>query len=113
MNRSLFYLLFVAFFVVLFVVMTGTALAGKDHEVFQDDIKFSVPLKVIKPGDTLTFTNKDKVVHNIVSLTSEFQFDLGKVRPGESKSLQFNAEGVVDIECTIHPGMRLTLFIFD
>lgn len=99
--------------ILLIVLTTGTAWAGKEHEITQNDVQFSVPIKVIKPGDKLTFTNKDKVFHNIVSLTTDFQFDLGKISPGESKSLVFYDAGVVDIQCTIHPGMKLTLFIFE
>ena len=100
-------------FIVLLLLISNVANAGKEHEISQNDIKFSVPIKVIKPGDTLKFTNKDKVAHNIISLTNDFQFDLGAVKPGDSKSVRFNSVGVVDIECTIHSGMKMTLFVFE
>lgn len=97
----------------LFVLFANTAMAEKSHEIMLEKIKFSVPLKVVKPSDQLTFTNGDKIVHNIISMTNDFQFDLGVVKPGESKSVKFNETGVVDIQCTIHPEMKMTLFIFD
>ena len=87
---------------------------SEDHIIYQEDVKFSVPIKVIKPGDNVIFRNQDTVVHNIISLTDGFKFDLGIVRPGKSKSVIFgDEEGVVDIQCTVHPGMKMTLFLFD
>ena len=85
---------------------------AEEHVISQKELKFNPPIKVIKPGDTLTFQNTDTVTHNIISQTSDFQFDLGKFKPGMMRSLQFKSKGVVDIECTVHPDMKMTLFIF-
>jgi len=84
----------------------------KGYEVNQKDIKFSIPFKVIKPGDHIIFSNKDNVVHNIISLTEGFVFDLGLIQPGKSKEIRFGEEGVVDVQCAIHPEMKMTVFIF-
>jgi len=84
-----------------------------EHVISQDNLQFSVPLKVIKPGDRVTFVNNDSVVHNIISQTTGMQFDLGAFEPGMQKSVSFSQkDGVVDVECTVHPNMKLTLFIF-
>ena len=45
--------------------------------------------------------------------TKDFEFDLGKVKPGMEKSLRFKSAGVVNIECSVHPSMKLTLFVND
>lgn len=95
----------------LFFMANGYA--ESEHTILTKDLTFSNPLKVIKPGDRLIFENDDTVVHNVVSATVGFQFDLGAFKPGMSKSLVFKETGVVDIECTIHPGMKMTLFIFN
>ena len=94
-----------------FALFMGSV-SAEEHVISQSNLKFSPPIKVIKPGDTLTFKNADTVVHNIVSQTEDFQFDLGKFKPGMVRSLQFKSTGVVDIECTVHPDMKMTLFIF-
>lgn len=94
------------------VFVWSTHSLAEEHVISQDELKFNPPIKVIKPGDTLTFQNSDTVVHNIISQTSDFEFDLGKFKPGMMKSLKFKSTGVVDIECTVHPDMKMTLFIF-
>ena len=96
----------------------GCAIAGhmasaiaEEIVITQKNLQFSPTIKVIKPDDVISFKNEDTVIHNIISLTKDFEFDLGKVKPGMIKNLQFNKEGVVDIECTVHPKMKMTLFI--
>jgi len=80
--------------------------------ISQKDLNFNPPIKVVKPGDKVIFKNDDTVVHNIISLTDEFKFDLGEFKPGTSRSVQFKSKGVVDVECTVHPGMKMTIFVF-
>lgn len=99
-------------FVFCFLFLIANNVFAEEHLISQSELKFNPPIKVIKPGDTLTFKNADTVVHNIISQTSDFQFDLGKFKPGMMRSLQFKSKGVVDIECTVHPDMKMTLFIF-
>jgi plastocyanin len=88
------------------------ASAANEHLITQKDLKFNPILKVVKPGDSVVFKNMDNVVHNIVSLTEEFKFDLGEFKPGMIKSVKFKQKGVVDVECTIHPEMKMTIFVF-
>jgi plastocyanin len=88
------------------------ASAADEHLIKQKNLKFDPIIKVVKPGDSVKFKNNDNVVHNIVSLTDEFQFDLGEFKPGMTKSVQFKQKGVVDVECTIHPEMKMTIFVF-
>lgn len=85
---------------------------AQDHLITQKDLKFSVPIKVVKPGDRIVFSNEDDVIHNITSITDWFKFDLGVLKPGMKKSVEFSDKGVIDVDCTIHPGMRLTVFVF-
>lgn len=84
---------------------------SKEYEISQKNTNFSIPFLVIKPGDSVRFTNKDKVTHNVVSRTAEFEFDLGAFKPGMTKLVKFNHLGVVDVECTIHPYMHMSIFL--
>jgi plastocyanin len=102
----------VVFSSVLLFALPLSAVVAEEFTITQDDLKFDPPIKVVKPGDTVTFRNDDGVVHNIISLTDEFEFDLGEVKPGMAKSVQFNSKGVVDVECTVHPNMKMTIFVF-
>ena len=94
----------------IFLLSLEVAFAEK-IVIVQKDLKFEPIIKVAKPNDIITFKNEDTVTHNLVSFTKEFEFDLGKIEPGMIKSLQFTGDGIVDVECTVHPNMKMTLFI--
>ena len=98
--------------VCLALVGISSAVSAEEHLITQKNLKFDPVIKVVKPGDAVTFRNEDNVVHNIVSLTDEFNFDLGEFKPGMTKSVKFQHNGVVDVECTIHPEMKMTIFVF-
>ena len=94
----------------IFLLSLEVAFAEK-IVIVQKDLKFEPIIKVAKPNDIITFKNEDTVTHNLVSFTKDFEFDLGKIEPGMIKSLQFTGDGIVDVECTVHPNMKMTLFI--
>jgi plastocyanin len=98
--------------IVMLACMLCAPAGAEEFTITQKDLKFNPPIKVIAPGDKVVFKNTDTVVHNIVSLTEDFQFDLGKFKPGMTKTVEFKAKGVVDVECTIHPEMKMTIFVF-
>lgn len=85
---------------------------AEEYLITQNNLQFKPAIKVVKPGDSVKFRNDDNVVHNIISLTDEFRFDLGEFKPGMSKSVSFKQKGVVDVQCTVHPEMKMTIFVF-
>ena len=96
----------------LAVLLIPTIGLAADHLVTQKDLNFHPSIKVVAPGDSIKFQNNDNVVHNIVSLTDEFKFNLGEFKPGMVKSIKFDEKGVVDVQCTVHPNMKMTIFVF-
>lgn len=82
---------------------------------------FSPSVISIRVGDTVTWTNHDREIHNIASGTGitrmEFVtssnvgttdglFQSGPLAPGESWSQTFSKAGVFHYFCTIHPWMN-------
>lgn len=65
----------------------------------------------VKAGDSLKFQNEDSFFHNIFSLSDLKTFDLGSFPKGESKTVTFEKPGEADVECAIHPGMRLKVLV--
>jgi plastocyanin len=94
------------------ITLLSNTCSAEEYVVTEKDISFHPIIKVVKPGDIIKFQNNDNVTHNIVSFTKDFQFDLGKFKPGMTKSVQFKHKGVVDVQCTIHPEMKMTIFVF-
>jgi len=82
------------------------SLAG-EHLVSQKDKSFSTKTLDIKVGDKVAFRNDDGFSHNIFSLTDAMPFDLGTYAGGQLKTVTFNKAGKFEIECAIHPDMRM------
>ena len=97
------------------VLLNGSALAG-DITVGQKDKAFvkngkSVSKIVVKVGDTIHFKNEDPFFHNVFSLSDLKTFDLGSYPAGQSKPVTYDKAGEADVECAIHPQMRLKVVV--
>jgi plastocyanin len=65
----------------------------------------------VRVGDTVTFLNLDPVPHNAFSLSQSNPFDTGMLMNGESKSTTFVNPGVVEVECAVHPAMKMAIAV--
>jgi plastocyanin len=90
----------------LLSLVAGPAAAG-EHVVLQKDKAFNLVELDARVGDTLRFENQDPFFHNIFSLSDAQSFDLGSFGKGESRTIKLEAEGTVEVECAIHPGMKM------
>lgn len=75
--------------------------------VLQKDKAFSVDKLEVKVGETVNFRNEDPFFHNVFSLSDAKFFDLGSFPQGESRPVTFDQPGTVEIECAIHPNMKM------
>ena len=82
---------------------------GADHVVVQTGKAFSVAAVKAKVGDTISFRNEDPFVHNIFSLSDAQSFDLGTFAKGESRQVKLDKPGKIEVECAVHPEMRLVV----
>ena len=90
-----------------------TALAANEHEVSQHDRKFSVSKLTVHKGDTVQFRNMDPFFHNVFSVTPGSEFDLGAYPQGEAKPVTFKKLGTVEVECALHPEMKMVIEVTD
>jgi plastocyanin len=65
----------------------------------------------VPAGSTISFPNEDPISHNLFSLTPGYTFDLGLYRKGAGKSRKFDAPGVVNVYCNIHPNMSAVVHV--
>ncbi len=96
--------------VVLGVIFSSMAMA-ETHVVTQKNQEFSHDKITVKAGDVVKFTNEDSTFHNIYSLSDTEIFDLGSFENGESREHTFNNKGEVEVECAIHPNMKMTVVV--
>ena len=94
----------------LAAMLAASSLAlAAEHTVAQKDKAFTTKSLNIKVGDTVAFRNDDTFSHNIFSLTDAMPFDLGTYGGGQSKTVTFSKPGKFEIECAIHPDMRMVI----
>ena len=100
----------------LTLLALATALAGwsaaglaQEKVVSQKNKKFSADRLRVKVGQTVTFRNDDPFFHNIFSLSNTQSFDLGSYPQGQSRKVTMKKEGQVDVECAIHPEMKMVI----
>ena len=65
----------------------------------------------IPVGSTIEFPNDDPISHNLFSLSTGNAFDLGLYRRGAGKSHKFDAPGVVNVYCNVHPNMSAVIHV--
>ena len=99
-----------AVFQLLTIFAASTTLThAAETEVLQKNKQFSVKSLKVKVGDSVNFKNEDPFFHNIFSLSAPKTFDLGSYPQGQSKKVTFDKPGVVEVECAIHPEMKMTV----
>jgi len=91
----------------LAVIVAGSVWAAQEHVVAQKNKSFSVKKLTVKVGDSVKFVNEDSFAHNVFSLSAVKSFDLGSFGNGGSKTVTFDKPGKVEIECAVHPDMRM------
>ena len=77
----------------------------------QSGKKFSQAEITVKKGDTVTFANKDPITHNVYSQSPGNSFDVKTQKSGESNDVKFDTVGDADVQCAIHPGMKLKVHV--
>ena len=87
------------------------AAQAAEHTVTQKAKAFSTATLSIKVGDKVLFRNDDTVSHNVFSLTDPMTFDLGTYTAGQAKDVVFTKEGKFEIECAIHPDMKMVVVV--
>ncbi len=91
-------------------LLTGhAAQAAEEHVVSQKNKAFSVKKLSVKAGDSVKFVNEDNFAHNVFSLSAAKSFDLGSFGNGGSKTIVFDKAGKIEVECAVHPDMRLDI----
>jgi plastocyanin len=89
--------------------LAGGAAGAADFTITQHDNQFNAKELSAHVGDTVSFRNDDPHFHNIFSLSDAQSFDLGSYPKGESRKVTLSKEGEIDVECAIHPNMKMTI----
>ena len=101
----------------IFLFFASSAFAT-EHVVSQKNKKFSVDTLKVKFGDTIKFVNNEEdITHNVYSESTGYKFDLRTQDPGKFSIVEIDKvaknrkSGVMNVECAIHPNMKLKVEI--
>jgi plastocyanin len=72
---------------------------------------FSPAELTIKIGTTVTWTNQDSVVHNV--LATDNSWGSPDMNQGDTFSHTFDKAGTYTYRCSFHPGMKGTITVID
>jgi len=73
-----------------------------------------VPRVLVVPrGSRVRFPNQDPILHNVFSVSSPNQFDLGLYRQGPGKEKRFQDSGLVRVYCNVHHDMVAYILVLD
>ncbi len=93
---------------------TDEFVAGQEkhqYEVQMQNKTYMPKLMTIKQNDQVSFTNNDKIKHNVFSTSGGNRFDLGTYGEGKTNKVAFKTSGVVKVYCNIHPEMALFISV--
>lgn len=80
-------------------------------EMKQKNKMFVPHVLAIPVGTAVAFPNLDPIFHNAFSNFNGQLFDVGLYRPGTSRTVRFEREGVVRVFCNIHPTMSAVIMV--
>jgi plastocyanin len=97
---------------IVFLVVVVIALSGcvqneqniSPNTVIIQNFAFNPNTLTVPVGTTVTWTNKDSAVHNVISDTGAFGSE--NLNQGNSYSFTFTQAGDYPYTCTIHPSMK-------
>jgi plastocyanin len=89
------------------------ALPVSRHTIRQKGEAFHPRVLAVTRGSTVEFPNDDPFFHNVFSLSSASNFDLGRFPMGRSKATTFAKPGLVKVYCHLHSHMSATILVLD
>jgi len=95
--------------VLLLALLTLQVTAASDNVVSQKGRAFHPNRMAVKVGESVTFTNEDPFAHNVFSLSDAKSFDLGSYGRGLGKTILMDKPGVIEVECAVHPDMKMLI----
>jgi plastocyanin len=94
------------------LLLLATGALATEYPVDQRDLRFEPDTLTIKAGDSVVFTDTDRIAHDVTIVspdgTSE---DKGMSSYKEHIAVKFTKPGVYHVKCRIHPDMKATITV--
>ena len=98
-------------FAAVFLLFSPQNVHAKTITIDMQDRQFNPKVVTIAPGDTVTWTNSDSMIHTTTSdsTTGSQTWDSGVLQQGKSYSKTFTNPGIYTYHCLPHPDMTGTI----
>ena len=84
--------------------------AKAEQVIDQKDKRFSQDAVTVKAGESVSFTNSDQVSHDLsVKNPDSSRLSSTMQKPGDKLSVTFDKLGSYQVQCLIHPKMKMTV----
>ncbi len=97
------------------LLLAGSILAfpmlAADFVVVQKDTQFSQAQIRVKVGDTISFRNDDNFTHSLFSISPGAEFGSYMQKPTEKVKVEMKKAGDFEVQCAIHPKMKLSVSV--
>jgi plastocyanin len=90
----------------------SAATNGTGTTVEMKDMCFTPTVLRVKPGDSVTFVNRDEMQHTVTGTSALFG-SYTALTPGQSATYKFASGGVYAYSCIFHPGMTGAVLVGD
>ena len=100
--------------VVVALIACGSALGANAAEVpvDQKDLQFVPGAVTIKAGDSVRFTDTDRIAHNVtIDNPDGTSLDKGMAEYNQHIVVKFDKPGTYHAHCRIHPQMHMTITV--
>jgi len=92
--------------VVVYVTGYSEPPPREEATLAQQNERFVPRLLPLVAGQSVVFPNRDRIYHNVFSVSSILSFDLGQYKSSDpARSQTFDKPGLVPVYCNIHPQM--------
>ncbi len=90
----------------LFALACLVATPAFAEQVVIDDYAFAPAQVTVKPGATITWTNRDDMPHTVTDAATPRAFRSDTLDTGDSFSFTFTRPGTYHYFCSLHPHMQ-------
>ncbi len=92
---------------------TGIVLEPMNETIVTQNKQFSPLTLAITAGSQVNFPNMDRILHNVFSVSTSHEFDLGLYSAGTSKAVTFAEPGIIYVHCNVHHYMHADILVLD
>jgi plastocyanin len=82
--------------------------AGHEYTVTINNMEFGAVPEDAKVGDSITWVNRDSVLHSVTA--RDHSFDI-RLNPGQQATMKLGGAGRIAFYCLFHPTMRGSLAV--